>query len=85
MSKTLTLSLDPALGADAASEILDKVRALPEVSEAGLIAPDSKTAFGRSLGYARLQPDIPEEQAAKQVAAIDGVVACDVPAKRFAQ
>lgn len=84
MKNVLTLSLDPKLPPDEAARVLARVRAVAEVDDAGLVSPDSKSAVARAMAYALLAPGSDAAEAAKRVAAVPGVVSCDVPPVRFA-
>ena len=84
MPKTLTLSLDPHLASFEATRVLDDIRNLEGVTDAGLIAPDSKNDVARSIAYVMLDPASDTDLAAKKVGEVQGVISCDVPPTRHA-
>jgi hypothetical protein len=82
--KTLTLSLDPELAPGDAAKVLTDIRALAGVSQADLLAPDAKNRVARSIAYVKLHPQSDTAEAAKKVAAVPGVVSCEVaPTRRL--
>jgi hypothetical protein len=84
MEKTLTLSLDPELAPGEAAKVLEQIRGMAGVSRADLLAPEAKNRIARSMAYVKLASESDAEAAAKKVAAVPGVVSCDVaPARRL--
>jgi hypothetical protein len=84
VEKTLTISLDPKLPRSDVDGVLKRIGAVIGVAEAGLIAPESKNPVARSIGYVLLDQGSDASEAAKRVAAIPGVVSCNVPPGRRA-
>jgi hypothetical protein len=83
MAKTLTITLDAAMDERETERLVQRMRTLVGVREAGLIAPGSKSRSARRMAYALLEADTDEEGARGEISRLDGVVSCEVPARRF--